>query len=138
MGLMEKKTYAIQDVSRLTGLTAHTLRYYEKIGLVRGIERDACGYRLYTESDIAWLEFLIRLRETGMSIQEMIRFSALRAEGEATIRQRRELLELHERTVRGKLAELQNNLGKIEEKIVHYKLLEEERGERGAARTGNP
>lgn len=135
---MEKKTYTIQDVSQLTRLTAHTLRYYEKIGLVRGIERDAKGYRLYSDSDIAWLEFLIRLRETGMPIQEMIRFSNLRAGGDATIRQRRELLEIHEQCIRNELERLRNHLGKIEEKIVHYKKLEEEQDGLEATRTGRP
>ncbi|CAM3900669.1 MerR family transcriptional regulator [Cohnella lubricantis] len=125
---MTKTTYTIQEVSQLTGLTAHTLRYYEKISLIRGIERDANGYRLYSESDVAWLEFLIRLRETGMPIQEMIRFSSLRSEGETTVRQRRELLELHERSIRSQLADLYCHLGKIEEKIIHYKQLEEEHG----------
>lgn len=135
---MEKKTYSIQEVSRMTGLTAHTLRYYEKIGLVRGIGRDPNGYRLYEEPDIDWLEFLIRLKETGMPIQEMLRFSGLRAEGEATVRQRRELLELHERNVRKAMAELQEHLGRIEEKIALYKKLEEEQGRRQTDGTGRP
>lgn len=123
---MMKRTYTIQEVAQLTRLSAHTLRYYEKIGLIRGIERDAKGYRLYAESDLAWLEFLIRLRETGMPIQDMIHFSDLRAEGEATIRQRRELLEQHERNVKDELERLRDHLNRIEEKIVHYKSLEEE------------
>jgi DNA-binding transcriptional MerR regulator len=119
-----EKTYTIQEISKQTGLTVHTLRYYEKIGLLQGIHRDANGYRQYGESDIAWIHFLLRLRETGMNIRDMKRFSDLRSQGESTIRERRELLEAHRSKVLDQMNELRNHLVMIEAKIDDYKRME--------------
>ena len=119
---MEK--FTIHQISNFTGLSVHTLRYYEKIGLLNRVDRDANGYRQYTESDISWINFLIRLRVTGMPISEMKQFSDLRSQGDSTISLRRELLENHQKNVLEQIKDLQNNLFKIEEKINYYKGLE--------------
>ncbi|MFH5181239.1 MerR family transcriptional regulator [Paenibacillus sp. TAB 01] len=111
----------IQHMSELTGLSVHTLRYYEKIGLLEGISRNGSGYREYSESDLLWVEFLIRLRETGMPIREMKEFSILRAQGEATVTPRRQLLEQHQAKVLEQIEALQQNLTHISSKIAHYK-----------------
>lgn len=58
----------IQQVAAATGLTEHTLRYYERIGLIHPIVRAGSGHRRYCERDIWWIEFLMKLRNTGMSI----------------------------------------------------------------------
>ncbi len=113
--------FTIQQIAKMTGLSAHTLRYYEKIGLLNGVERDANGYRQYSESDISWIQFLIRLRVTGMSIRDMKHFSDLRNLGESTIRERRELLEEHQGKVLAEIKGLKDNLTKIEEKVHYYK-----------------
>lgn len=120
------KHYTIQQISQITGLTSHTLRYYEKIGLLDGVARNESGYRKYRESDLLWLDFLIRLRETKMPISEMKQFSDLRSQGEATIKERRTLLELHQNKVIKQIEDLKENLLKIEHKITYYKTLEEE------------
>lgn len=120
------KQFTIQQISQITGLTAHTLRYYEKIGLLDGVARNESGYRNYGESDLLWIDFLIRLRETGMPISEMKRFSDLRSQGEATIKERRTRLELHQYKVTKQIEDLKENLLKIEHKITYYKALEEE------------
>lgn len=62
------KLFSLQQVSRITGLTVHTLRSYEKIGLLEGVARSEQGYRQHAQSDLAWIEFLMRWRETGMPI----------------------------------------------------------------------
>ncbi|WP_334313755.1 MerR family DNA-binding transcriptional regulator [Bacillus sp. BP-3] len=62
----------------------HTLRYYEKIGLLNEVSRDINGYRRYSKVDISWINFLIRLRVTGMSVTDMKLFSDLRSQGEPT------------------------------------------------------
>jgi DNA-binding transcriptional MerR regulator len=116
--------FSIQEVAKMTGLSAHTLRYYEKIGLIMNVQRDATGYRQYTDSDIAWIHFLIRLRVTGMPMLKMKQFSDLRQEGDSTIVSRRELLEEHHQDVLSKIEELTLNLHKIEEKVEYYKALE--------------
>ncbi|MDT8975796.1 MerR family transcriptional regulator [Paenibacillus sp. chi10] len=115
----------IQDISLITGLSSHTLRYYEKIGLLEGIERDENGYRKYSKTDILWIDFLIRLRNTEMPIRDMQKFSELRHQGDSTVTERRELLEAHQEYVLNQIRRLENNLTKINEKIDYYKKLEE-------------
>lgn len=89
------------------------------------MSRDINGCRQYSESDISWINFLIRLRVTGMSVTDMKIFSDLRSQGEPTISARRELLEIHQNKVLKEIKELKDNLMKIEEKIDYYKRMEE-------------
>ena len=116
--------FSIQQVASMTGLSTHTLRYYEKIGLIKNVQRDQTGYRQYTDVDLAWIQFLIRLRVTGMSMLKVKQFSDLRQKGDSTITARKELLEEHYKDVLGKIEELELNSQGIEEKIAHYKKLE--------------
>ncbi|MBU8687427.1 MerR family transcriptional regulator [Priestia megaterium] len=116
--------FSIQQVASMTGLSTHTLRYYEKIGLIKNVQRDQTGYRQYTDFDLAWIQFLIRLRVTGMPMLKMKQFSDLRQKGDSTITARKELLEEHSKDVLGKIKELELNSHRIEEKIAHYKKLE--------------
>lgn len=117
--------FSIQQVSQMTGVSVHTLRYYEKIGLLEGVSRNEQGYRVYGESDLAWLEFLLRLRETGMPIREMKRYSDLRAEGDATAGERRMILEAHQQHIIQQIKVLQDSLHKINYKIDFYHTLED-------------
>jgi DNA-binding transcriptional MerR regulator len=121
---MEKTIFTIQQISNITGLSVHTLRYYEKIGLLNRVDRDAYGYRQYAESDISWINFLIRLRVTSMPVSEMQQFSELRSKGDSTISLRLELLENHQKNVLEQIKNLKENLNKIEEKIDYYKGME--------------
>lgn len=116
--------FSIQQVASMTGLSTHTLRYYEKIGLIKNVQRDQTGYRQYTDVDLAWIQFLIRLRVTGMPMLKMKQFSDLRQKGDSTITARKELLEEHYKDVLGEIEELELNSQRIEEKIAHYKKLE--------------
>ncbi|MFI8653783.1 MerR family transcriptional regulator [Priestia megaterium] len=116
--------FSIQQVASMTGLSTHTLRYYEKIGLIKNVQRAQTGYRQYTDLDLAWIQFLIRLRVTGMPMLKMKQFSDLRQKGESAITARKELLEEHYNDVLGKIEELELNSHRIEEKIAHYKKLE--------------
>ena len=85
----------IQQFAKHTGLSAHTLRYYERIGLMGTVGRGPNGHRVYGPHDAQWAILLNRLRETGMSIREMQRYGALRAQGDSTIAARLALLERH-------------------------------------------
>ncbi|MBU8788174.1 MULTISPECIES: MerR family transcriptional regulator [Bacillus] len=116
-------TFTIQQTAQLTKLSAHTLRYYEKIGLLPDIRRDQNGYREYTESDISWIHFLLRLRETGMSIENMKTFSSLRSQGNETAEKRRDMLKTHRRKIAEDIGKLQANLEKIDDKIDYYESL---------------
>lgn len=122
-----EKTFTIKQISKMTELSVHTLRYYEKIGLLNEVKRDINGYRQYSESDISWINFLIRLRVTGMSITDMKRFSDLRSQGESTISARRELLEMHQNKVLKEIKKLKDNLEEIDGKIDYYKGMEGDR-----------
>ena len=73
--------YSIQDVSKKTGLSAHTLRYYEKEGLIPGVERSQGGFRQYTDEDLERLGLICCLKNTGMSIQEIAQFVQLTRKG---------------------------------------------------------
>lgn len=115
---------SIQQVAAITQLSTHTLRYYERIGLLAPIERASSGHRRYSSQDIAWINFLTRLRATGMPIREMQQFAELRRQGDRTLTQRRQLLEIHQQNVYQQLDELTRNLKVIEEKIQYYGKLE--------------
>ena len=110
----------IGDIAEQTGFTAHTIRYYERIGLLPFAPRDGTGQRVYDASILTWIEFLGRLKTTGMSIQEMLRYAGLRAQGEATEEARCELLAKHRDQVRLRVAELQACLLILDNKIDGY------------------
>ena len=104
-----ESSLSINEVSRRVGLTAYTLRYYERIGLIAPIGRDAGGQRRFARADMDWLEFLVRLRATGMPIRSMQSFAALRAKGDATAGERRAMLETHLRAVAAQMQVLQES-----------------------------
>lgn len=110
----------IGDVAKRTGLSAHTIRYYERIGLLPIADRDAGGRRDYDESILVWIGFLDRLKTTGMPIREMLRYAKLRAAGDHTGVERRRLLEAHREKVTAHLAELQSCLLVLDTKIDGY------------------
>lgn len=111
---------SIAEMAERTGVTAHTLRYYERIGLLDGVARDASGYRAYSAGDYSRVVFLTRLRMTGMPIRELLRYVALVGVGEATVDERLAMLLAHRESVRAQLAELQFALETIEFKITAY------------------
>ncbi|MBN2470911.1 MAG: MerR family transcriptional regulator [Anaerolineae bacterium] len=113
-------TLTIQEVAAETGLSEHTLRYYEKIGLINPVRRAANGHRRYTVNDVGWIQFLNRLRTTGMPITQMQQYAELQRQGDSTIGARLELLRAHRETVLAQLAELNENLAVIEYKIDWY------------------
>jgi DNA-binding transcriptional MerR regulator len=117
----------IQQVADSTGLSVHTLRYYERNGLIEPIDRAANGHRRYSEQNIAWIEFLTRLRTTGMPIRQMQQFAALVREHPNELRERRILLEVHRSAVQKRMEELSHHLAVIDWKIQHYQELEKAR-----------
>ena len=78
---MQKDKLTIQEVTKATGLSAHTLRYYERIGLIHPIEREENTRRRYTMDDVGWIDFLLKLRATGMTIKDMQRYAELLEKG---------------------------------------------------------
>ncbi|HEY1580875.1 MAG TPA: MerR family transcriptional regulator [Terracidiphilus sp.] len=122
---MRDAGYTIRSMAERCGMTPHTLRYYERVGLIQPVGRARNGHRRYSESDEAWLNFLHCMRATNMSIREMQRYAELREQGETTSLQRRKLLEDHQSAIAAKIADLQKAHALLTHKIANYKAIEE-------------
>ncbi len=107
----------IQQVAEATGLSVHTLRYYERIGLIHPIDRADNTHRRYTTDDVGWIEFLMKLRATGMSIQDMQVYAELQRQGDDTLPERLEMLKTLQRDVEARIDELNEHL-----KLIRYKV----------------
>lgn len=110
----------IGELAKRSGLSAHTIRYYERIGLLPYADRDRSSRRDYDASILVWIAFLGRLKTTGMPIREMLRYAAFREQGAGTETERRELLEKHRERVRVHVAELNACLLVLDSKIGSY------------------
>jgi len=110
----------IAEFAQRCGLSPHTLRYYERIGLLGAVARQANGHRRFGPRDVEWVAFLQRLRATGMSIQEMLRYADLRARGDATLAERKAMLEQHADALAATLRDQQAHLRAVRQKIAVY------------------
>lgn len=120
------KALTIGQVAATSGVTTHTLRYYEQAGLIRTVGRTEAGHRLYSPTDLDWLQFVMRLKATGMPIAGMQAFAELRAQGQRTVGERRDMLVAHRDAVLARIAELQTNLVAITDKIAFYEASEQQ------------
>jgi DNA-binding transcriptional MerR regulator len=112
--------YPIGEVVTRTGLTTHTLRWYERIGLMPRVDRSHAGQRRYTEGDLSWLAFIGKLRMTGMTVADMVRYAELRRAGDATYPERLDLLVKHREAVLQRIADLHGTLDVLDFKIELY------------------
>ena len=112
--------FHIGRLSRETGRSVHTIRWYEQQGLMPGVTRDPGGRRVYTSQHVNWLLFLDRLRYAGMPIREMRRYASLAVQGKKTIRQRLALLDAHRSRTVAHIAHLQAALRLLEQKQAYY------------------
>ncbi|AXV76403.1 MULTISPECIES: MerR family transcriptional regulator [Ralstonia solanacearum species complex] len=112
----------IRQAAEATGLSTHTLRYYERIGLLDSVERRGNGHRVFRAADMAWLAFLLRLRETGMPIAQMQQYAALRRQGDTleSVSARRRLLESHAAALEAELRARAETLTVLRDKLVIY------------------
>jgi len=110
----------IGDLAKKSGLSAHTIRYYERIGLLPYAFRDPSGRRDYDAKILIWIEFLNRLKTTGMPIRDMLRYAGLRERGDETEIERRELLVEHRNKAHAHVSDLQNNIRMLDIKIASY------------------
>jgi len=111
----------ISDAARVSGVSAHTLRYYERAGLLDPIDRAASGHRRYAEEDLLRIQFLTKLRSTGMPVRQIREYADLMRRGDDTHEARLALLEAHRDAVRAHLAETERNLELIDYKIGYYR-----------------
>ncbi|WP_225834428.1 MerR family transcriptional regulator [Streptomyces sp. NK08204] len=113
---------SIGEAARRTGVSVHTLRYYERVGLVvTPVDRTDAGRRRYHRLDLEWITVCTRLRATGMSIRGIRRYAELVAAGQGNEEERLDLLESHRDEVLARIAELQENLRLIGHKIDVYR-----------------
>jgi len=110
----------IADAARRSGVSAYTLRYYERAGLIDGVDRAGSGHRRYSHEDLAWIEVLQCLRKTGMPIASIRRYAELVRAGDGNEEERLALLEEHRDAVRAQLTEVRRHLAFIERKIATY------------------
>jgi len=114
----------IKEVADLTGITAPTLRYYEKEGLLPHVKRNETGKRLYDDEDLSWISFVTALRATGMPIAQIQKYVYLYKEGDSTIAERKMMMLQHKKEIEKSIRELYFNLDKINYKLALYDVLE--------------
>jgi DNA-binding transcriptional MerR regulator len=111
----------VAQMSAATGITAHTLRYYERAELIRRVARNCGNQRRYSPADVEWVRFLLRLRETGMPIARMREYAALREHGPITTEPRLRLLEAHQVGLREQITRLRAHEKALAAKIAIYR-----------------
>ncbi|MER7763585.1 MerR family transcriptional regulator [Streptomyces sp. NPDC097619] len=119
MSLTETR-YTIGEVAARTGLSQHTLRWYERIGLLPHVDRSHSGQRRFSGRDLDWLALVGKLRTTGMPVADMVRYAELVRAGEHTYAERRALLERTRRDVLARIEELNGTLAVLDHKIGMY------------------
>lgn len=121
--LQDTRTLTISEVSERTGLSPDTLRYYEKVGLIERVGRNSGNQRCYLDTDLDWLAFLLRLRETGMSIADMRHYAQLRSTGTKTLGERLGVLREHRSSLENHIRNLRRSAQALDIKIEHYEAL---------------
>ena len=112
---------SISDAAQVTGLSTHTLRYYERAGLMLDrVGRAPSSHRRYAEEEIRWVAFLTKMRSTGMPIRRLRDYADLVRAGDGNELERLQLLKEHRAAVLAQLAEMRANLDAIDQKIALY------------------
>jgi DNA-binding transcriptional MerR regulator len=116
--------FTVQETSERTGLSEHTLRYYERAGLLTGVRRDgSSGHRRYSADDVARVRTLACLRATGMPLEQMRRYFTLAARGRSAAHELRALLEEQEGALEERMQAMQRHLDYVRRKIDYWKAL---------------
>ena len=110
----------IAEVSEKYGVSADTIRYYERIGLVPRVNRKKSGIRDFTEEDCSWVEFIKCMRNAGLSIESLIEYVALYQQGKETLGARKQILIEQRKELTEKITEMQSTIAKLDYKIEIY------------------
>jgi DNA-binding transcriptional MerR regulator len=113
----------IKKFAEITGMSPHTIRYYEKIGIFRDVSRNASGHRSFRDKDIIWAEFIKRLKDTGMPLDKILEYADLREKGDYTAGSRMAILKNHAALLEKRLSVEKSNLKKLRGKIKYYEEL---------------
>ena len=111
---------SIQQTAERMGVTTSTLRYYEEIGILPGIQRNGSGHRFYEEQDLGWISWIKLLRSSGMPIETIREFVELTQSGSDSIPARCEILDSHRQKIRGRINELEGFLARLDDKLQFY------------------
>ncbi|GAB6090263.1 MerR family transcriptional regulator [Spirochaeta dissipatitropha] len=118
---MSNQGYSVQEVSRHSGLSPYTLRYYEKEGILKDIPRSSSGHRRFRSEDIEWLSFVTCLKGTGMNLDDIKRFAELHRNGDSRLDEQLMILQAHRNKVLQQMEELKTMLERVEGKIQWFK-----------------
>lgn len=110
----------IAEASKKYDISADTLRYYERIGLIPPVPRTKSGIRDYDEASCGWIQLMKCMRKAGVQIEALIEYVALYQQGEETARARKAILEEQREQLRMRLEEIQESLHLLDKKIQHY------------------
>ena len=110
----------IAEVAKKFGLTPDTLRYYERIGLLRNINRSPGGIRDYTEEDCRWVSYMKCMRAAGVSVETLIEYVRLFDQGAETIAARKKLLLEQREQIVARINEMNDTLAKLDWKLDGY------------------
>lgn len=111
----------IAEAATRAGISAHTIRYYERTGLLAPIERNDSGHRRFTPEDVEWIVVITKLRATGMPIRRIREYAELVRDGDGNELERLALLESHREEVLRRLAEVKRNLELVDYKVALYR-----------------
>ena len=114
--------YTLMEVTKRTGLTAHTIRYYDKEGLLPFIHKTDSGRRIFEESDIEWIELITCLKSTGMKIKDIRKFIEWYIEGDSTLQDRLAVFKSQKEQVERQIEDLYRHMEKINHKIHYYEV----------------
>lgn len=110
----------ISEVATRYNLTPATLRYYEKQGLLPPITRNASGRRVYTTADLNWIEFIKCMRDSGLSIESLVKYTDLYQKGDYTLKERQDILLIEYEKLLEKQQQINTTVSKLEKKIKNY------------------
>ncbi|MBM5598020.1 MerR family transcriptional regulator [Listeria seeligeri] len=110
----------IKEASEKTGVSADTIRYYERIGLIPRVSRNENGVRKFDDEDLRWIDFSRQMRQAGMSIEALIDYLSLFREGEKTLEPRMELLKEQRAELKDRIDMMQEALERLDFKIENY------------------
>ena len=122
---MRTAGYTIRMMAARCGMTTHTLRYYERVGLIQPVGRAQNGHRRYSDADESWLKFLHCMRKSNMPIRQIQRYAALRTRPEETAAERRKILEEHRAILATQMTALQEAHTALTQKLARVRQIEE-------------
>ena len=120
----------MKEVTQITGLSEYTLRFYEKQQLIINIKRDSNNYRLYSDFDIQWIQFLTKVKSTNMPLKDIEKYAELMAKGNSTLAEREEMLLKHKQRITEQISTLSDILIQIDNKLQRYQRIREGIGQK--------